>query len=99
MNATGISDPYWQQILAVCRRNPAVRVIILFGSRAKGIAREGSDIDLALKGDHLDQRALAQIDADYDALKLPWKLDLIAYDTISNVALREHIDRVGVVLA
>ena len=69
--------------------------IVLFGSRAKGNAREGSDIDIALKGTDLDSRLLTQISMDYDTLNFPWKLDVIIYDQIENPDLKDHIDRVG----
>ena len=61
--------------------------VILYGSRAKGNYKEGSDIDLTIKGN-----------LTFDNLSLPWKIDLSLYNQIENKELLEHIDRVGVVI-
>ena len=94
----GIAPEHLEKIRAIFRKYSQIDEVILFGSRAKGTHREGSDIDLALKGRELDSRLLAQIALDYEALYLPWKLDVILYDTIENSDLKEHVDRVGVSL-
>ena len=44
----GLRDALWQRITAALLRHPGVEAVILFGSRAKGTHRPGSDIDLAL---------------------------------------------------
>ncbi|MBI3541539.1 MAG: nucleotidyltransferase domain-containing protein [Deltaproteobacteria bacterium] len=96
---SGILPEHLKKILGILRAYPQIQEVILFGSRAKGNYREGSDIDLALKGKNLDSRLLTLIGIDYDALYLPWKLDVILYDQIENADLKDHIDRVGVNLA
>ena len=48
-----------QQVLAAC---PAVEQALLYGSRAKGNYKRGSDIDLTLKGDALKQEADAMFE-------------------------------------
>ena len=50
----GLSDETVARIQAVLARFEAVEEAILYGSRAMGTQREGSDIDLTLKGDRLD---------------------------------------------
>lgn len=92
----GIPDPSARQILDLFKPLPKGVELILFGSRAKGNAREGSDIDLAMKGSSvsLENRDVALL--KYDALHLPWKLDVIIYHLIKEPALRDHIDRVGI---
>ena len=94
----GIAAGPLEKIRKIFHKYSQVKEVILFGSRAKGTQREGSDIDIALKGDNIDSRLLTQISIDYDTLYLPWKLDLIVYDTIENPDLKDHIDRVGIPL-
>ena len=53
-----------ERIRAVLVRHPSVTRAVLFGSRAKGNFREGSDIDLALEGESLGERELADIRSD-----------------------------------
>ncbi len=92
---TGIEPQHFGKILKIFQKYSQIKKVILFGSRAKGNYRTGSDIDVALKGKNLDSRLLTQIGMDYDALDLPWKLDVIIYDRIENTDLKDHIDRVG----
>ncbi len=81
-----------RQVFAAC---PAVEQALLYGSRAKGNFKRGSDIDLALKGDALTYHDLLRLLDELDDLLLPYMIDLSLYAQIDNPALREHIDRVG----
>jgi predicted nucleotidyltransferase len=86
-------------ILRLCRSNPAVRRVILYGSRAKGCARYNSDIDLTLDAPDLSFRDLLAIEGQLDDLLLPWKIDLSLLHQIENPALRDHIERIGIELS
>lgn len=94
----GIPSEQLAKICAIFHKHPQIKKIIVYGSRAKGNFQPGSDIDIAITGSAIDSRLLAQIDADYDALYLPWTLDVRVYDTIENQDLKDHIDRVGISL-
>lgn len=94
----GLSEGHWQKILALFRKHPNITDVILYGSRAKGNFRDGSDIDIALKGSFINSLQLTQINLDYEDLYMPWKLDVTDYDTITNADLKDHIDRVGIKL-
>lgn len=95
----GIPEAQARRILDLFKGYPASTEIILFGSRAKGTHREGSDIDLAVRAPSLTIEQRNRTLLAYDALELPWKLDLVVYDLIHEPALREHIDRVGIPLS
>ena len=41
---------------------------------------------------------MLQLQSAIDELMLPYKVDLVIYETIQNKDLKEHIDRVGIVL-
>lgn len=74
---------------------PAVRKAIVYGSRAKGNYRNGSDIDITLDGPDLTFTDLMRIETTLDDLMLPWSIDLCLLSHIDNPALLEHIARVG----
>lgn len=74
-----------------------VREVILFGSRAKGNYKPGSDIDIAVKGT-VTKDVQAQLLTAFEESLLPYFVDVVVYDRLRNEALREHIDRVGVSL-
>ena len=94
---SGISNNAFNKIKAVVFSTNGVDELILYGSRAKGNFREGSDIDLTVKGNLLFDD-LVKMSAKLEDLNLPWKIDLSLYSQIENKELLEHIDRVGIVL-
>ena len=73
---------------------PEIREVKIYGSRAKGNYRKGSDIDFALFGD-IDFRLLSKIASEIDELPTPYKYDVTDYKTTKNQDLKEHIERVG----
>lgn len=80
-------------------RLPYIEKIILYGSRARGDARERSDIDLAIVAPQAltsDWLVVVDILDDADTLL---KIDGIRYDALPiNSALKKAIDIEGVVL-
>jgi uncharacterized protein len=68
---------------------------IIYGSRAKGNYKPGSDIDITLKGCGLDLHYVNQIRNKLDMLDLPQHFDVTVYSQINNPDLLAHIDRVG----
>lgn len=86
-----------EDINAALSRFPALEEAIVFGSRAKGNYRQGSDVDLALKGKEITYAITAQIsDLLNEETRMPYRFDVINYHSITEPALLEHIDRVGV---
>jgi len=76
---------------------PQIKKVMLYGSRAKGNYKNGSDIDLSMFGDDLTYKIQADVFDDLDELLLPYTIDLSVFDYLDNANLREHIERVGVV--
>ena len=93
----GLSDNVIERMSAVFSRWPGVEQVVLYGSRAKGAYRDGSDIDLTIIGDTLSQSHMLKIANELDELLLPYKIDLSLLRQIEDKALLEHIKRVGVV--
>ncbi len=75
-----------------------IRQAFLYGSRAKGNFRPGSDIDLCLDAPELDFSSLVRFEDRLDDLMLPWRFDVSIRQQIDNPALLDHIDRVGIPL-
>ncbi|NKQ11782.1 nucleotidyltransferase domain-containing protein [Pseudomonas sp. SST3] len=92
---SGLSEADAQSICKALGLFPKVSEAILYGSRAKGNYRPGSDIDLTLKGNELSHQDLLDIELALDDLLLPYKIDLSLHHQIDNPQLIEHIDRVG----
>ncbi|WP_034886439.1 nucleotidyltransferase domain-containing protein [Gillisia sp. JM1] len=90
----GLNDALVQKIHDVFESFPEIREAIIYGSRAIGNYREGSDIDITFKGE-LSFDYLLQIEKELDDLMLPYTFDLSTYDKLSNEELLEHIDKKG----
>ena len=97
-NSSGLSSETLKKLGSVLRSHSAVEQIILFGSRAMNRHQSSSDIDLALKGAQLNFSNMLQLKSAIDELMLPYKVDLVIYETIQNKDLKGHIDRVGIIL-
>jgi len=93
----GLSDTTIEKIRGVLSRHPSVEKAVLYGSRAKGNYKPGSDIDLSLIGAKLTLSELGNINSELDDLLLPYTIDLLIFDTLDHVNLREHIERVGMI--
>ncbi|AGA80435.1 putative nucleotidyltransferase [Echinicola vietnamensis DSM 17526] len=93
---TGLTDAEVNAINTVFKRHPKIGSAVLFGSRAKGNYKNGSDIDIALKGKGLLLMDILDISIDLEDLMFPYKFDIVAYDRIDEKDLIEHIDRVGI---
>ncbi len=81
----------------VLARHPAIDKALLYGSRARGTHKPGSDIDLTLCGASLTAAQLAAIAMEVDDLLLPYTVDLSILDQIDHADLRQVIAREGVV--
>ena len=93
----GLTEAVIGKICAVFARFPAVEKAVLYGSRAKGNFKPGSDIDLTLHGEELTSDLRASIASELDDLLLPYTIDLSVFKELNHTPLREHIERVGVV--
>ena len=92
----GLSERTLQKIQSVLSRYPQVEKAILYGSRAAGTYRNGSDIDLTLCGEALTHSVLSRIDTELDDLLLPYTIDLSIFHQIDNPAMVEQIQRIGI---
>ena len=92
----GLEDDVIEEVKAVFRNYPSVDSVILYGSRAKGNFKTGSDIDITLIGENLSYKDLVNISLELDDLLLPYEFDLSIYNNIDSEDLLLHIKRVGV---
>ena len=94
----GITAEELQRLKHVFDAQPQLSEVVLYGSRAKGTYRKGSDIDLTLKGTDLATGWLMDLSSEIDDLLLPYEVDLSILQHIENQDLLEHITRVGKVV-
>jgi predicted nucleotidyltransferase len=95
----GLPQDATARILERVREQPAIQRVVLYGSRALGRQRSGSDIDLCLEAPEMGLDELMVLGAQLDDLLLPWRIDLQLRHLIRHPGLLEHIDRVGITIA
>lgn len=71
----GIPQAASQRLLELILSHSKVEKVLLYGSRALGRQRAGSDIDLFLVAPSMNLRELLELGAALDDLLLPWKID------------------------
>lgn len=83
-------------IVEAARKYAEIEEVILFGSRALGNHKKGSDVDLALMGRKVDRKIAKRLGSDLNEdYPLPYFFDVVNYSDISNEELKRHIDCVG----
>ena len=79
-----------KEVEAICR-NFQAKEVILFGSRAKGTARERSDIDIAVAGVKNFEALVEEV----ENLPTLYSIDVVNMDTCKNQLLLEDIKQYG----
>lgn len=96
-NRFGLSEIDIATLTDTLSREPRVKKAFIFGSRAKGNFKHGSDVDIALKGNDLTFEDISRISYLLnEETNIPYKFDVLNYHSINEPALTAHIDRVGI---
>lgn len=91
----GLSSDTLARMQTVFAHYPQVETVLIYGSRAKGNFRPGSDIDLTLMGSELNNEVLDRILVELDELNTPYMLDVSLFGQIASQPLLQHIERMG----
>lgn len=74
------------------KRFPEIEEVVIFGSRAMGNYKKGSDVDITVKGDKVTYDTVARLNAVLnEELPIPYVIDVLDYGSIKNKALLKHI--------
>ena len=98
MTQFGLSDKTLETVRAILATCPELEKALVYGSRAMGNYRTGSDIDITLIGAQLNMDMLFKLVRLFDESNLPYMVDLSITANINNPILIDHIKRVGQVL-
>ena len=93
---SGLLEKDLEYIREAISKYRQIEKVILFGSRAMGNYKNGSDVDLALVGDKLTRSVVQELsEALNEEYPLPYFFDVLDYGEIKNTELKEHIDNFG----
>lgn len=92
-----MEEKYKNKLIEIIQNRLPTCAILLYGSRARNDAREGSDIDLAVDcGKKIDRLIIADILEDIENSTIPYKVDLVDLQAISG-DFKKEIQRDGVI--
>ncbi len=91
----GLNENTINKICHVFEQHPDIEQVIIYGSRAKGTFRNGSDIDLTIISSEFPSSNLMKLNVELDDLNLPYTIDLSLKRQIEEKALLEHIKNHG----
>jgi predicted nucleotidyltransferase len=95
-NQFGLTERDMATLYAILSRYPDIRQVCIFGSRAKGTYKQGSDIDLAVINFGVDEEHIRRLQADCIESSLPYFIDVLYLPSLTDIAVKDHILRVGV---
>jgi len=99
MTYFGLDKQCWDIMQTQFLQMTSIEEVILFGSRAMGNWKPGSDIDLAIKGTAFTHDDLLSLSCYLnEEAPIPWKLDIVVYSEINSEELLNHIETLGVTI-
>ena len=95
----GLTESELNMLLREIEQFPVFNQVVLFGSRAKGTYKPGSDVDLAVMGDKVSSRDVSALNyALNEETCLPYYFDIVHITQESPVTLCRHIKEHGILL-
>ena len=92
----GLRERDTNDIVDAVKKFPEITKAVIFGSRATGNYKDGSDVDIAIKGDKITRETVTRLGAFLnEELPLPYFFDIVHYEKINNKELIKHIDEEG----
>ena len=92
----GITEKELLEMLSFIQCHAEVHKITVFGSRAKGNFKVGSDFDLVLSGKRITSKLINHIDYQLnEESTLPYYFDVLNINKISSQTLLQHISEEG----
>ena len=95
MNFFGLDDDDRNTIQSILAAHPEVETAIVYGSRARGNFKPGSDIDLILTGKRLTDQVLLDVRTELRDSNVPYRVDLVAEYEIHDENLKREIELTG----
>ncbi len=95
-NILGIYEKSYELLIDAIKNIPEIDKAIIFGSRAMGNYKQGSDIDIAIIGTKFNDEMLKRLHGKLnEQLPIPYFIDIISYDSIQLKEFKQHINTEG----
>lgn len=91
-NNFGISEKSYILLIEAIIGFPEIEKAVIFGSRAMGNYKPGSDIDLAIFGKNITFETISRLHGKLnEQLPIPYFVDVVNYTVIELESLKQHI--------
>lgn len=91
-NNFGIYEKSYTLIIDAIAEYPQIEKAIIFGSRAMGNYKKGSDIDIAIFGTEINYKITTSLVGKFnEQLPIPYFVEVVNFNTIDNDELKRHI--------
>ncbi|MDD3269475.1 MAG: nucleotidyltransferase domain-containing protein [Syntrophomonadaceae bacterium] len=95
----GLSEKSIAMIIQGLSRWEEIQEAAIFGSRATGTYKKGSDVDLVIYGPQITPEIVSHLSTLLnEELPLPYYFDIVHYQSIKNASLKNQIDTYGIQL-
>lgn len=92
----GLTSRDCETLFAIFRKYDSIQKVYLYGSRAKGTAHSGSDIDLAIEFDENEKNnVIVKLKTDFEESSLPYFVDVLNLKSLKNESLLNEIKHSG----
>lgn len=97
-NNFGLSPEELKLVLLAVNHFSQIEKCVIFGSRAMGNYKKGSDIDIAVFGKEIDSLQILRLSSMLnECFPIPFSSDVVHYDRLTHEPLKEHINKNGIV--
>ena len=90
----GLTQKTIKKLKEVFKKYPEIYQVKIYGSRARGDHRIGSDIDLAFFSKSKKDLSL-RLSSELNQLFTPYLFDIVNYNSLKDQPLKEEIDKHG----
>lgn len=93
MSSFGITDNSMSLIKDTLLQWREIEGASIFGSRALGNFKNGSDIDIVIYGSNVTTEIVNKLSVQLnEELPIPYYFDIVHYESLTNESLKEHVD-------
>ncbi|WP_111640232.1 nucleotidyltransferase family protein [Marinomonas shanghaiensis] len=92
----GLTSTELEELNSIIQSFHEIESVMIFGSRAKGTYKPGSDVDIVISGNKLDHSVVARLSNQLnEETTFPYFFDILDLNTIKSEEMLAHIAQYG----
>ncbi|KAB3529686.1 nucleotidyltransferase domain-containing protein [Alkaliphilus serpentinus] len=95
----GLSEESLNRIVSAISTFQEIKKAAIFGSRAMGNYKNGSDVDIVIYGEKISNEIVNSLSVTLnEVMPLPYYFDIVHYEALDHNGLRDHIDGYAIMI-